>query len=145
HWAGALIFILAALLIPRMLETFQLKDFGLILVVVVAAIVARAFILYGLLPLLTRLGLSPVVEGPYRVAIIWGGLRGAVTLSLALAVTESAAVPVDVKRQVAILATGFTLFTLLVQGTTLRTIIGWLGLDKLSPLDNALYNQVIAV
>ncbi len=145
HWAGALIFILAALLIPRMLETIQLKDFGLIMVVVIAAIVARAFILYGLLPLLTRLGLSPVVERPYRVAIMWGGLRGAVTLSLALAVTESALVPLEVKRQVAILATGFTLFTLLVQGTTLRWVIGWLGLDKLSPLDNALYNQVIAV
>jgi CPA1 family monovalent cation:H+ antiporter len=34
---------------------------------------------------------------------------------------------------------------LLIQGTTLRSVIGWLGLDKLSPLDNALYNQVIAV
>ncbi|MDN5788300.1 cation:proton antiporter [Pseudorhodobacter sp.] len=145
HWAGALIFVLAALLIPRMLETVQLRDLGLIVVVVVAAIVARAVILYLLLPLLTRLGLSPVVEGPYRVAIMWGGLRGAVTLSLALAVTESALVPVEIKRQVAILATGFTLFTLLVQGTTLRPVIGWLGLDKLSPLDHALYRQVIAV
>lgn len=145
HWAGALIFVLAALLIPRMLESVQLRDLGLIMVVVAAAIAARALILYLLLPLLTRLGLSPVVQRPYRVAILWGGLRGAVTLSLALAVTESALVPVDIKRQVAILATGFTLFTLLVQGTTLRWVIGWLGLDKLSRLDNALYHQVIAV
>ena len=95
--------------------------------------------------LLTSLRLSPVVERPYRVAILWGGSRGAVTLSLALAVTESFLVPIEVKRPVAILATGFTLFTLLVQGTTLRWVIGKLGLDKLSPLDNALYNQVIAV
>ncbi|MDO5757969.1 MAG: cation:proton antiporter [Rhodobacterales bacterium] len=145
HWAGALIFVLAALLIPRILETMELRDLGLVLVVVVAAIAARAVILYMLLPLLTRLGLSPVVQRPYRVAILWGGLRGAVTLSLALAVTESALVPVEIKRQVAILATGFTLFTLLVQGVTLRWVIGWLGLDKLSPLDSALYNQVIAV
>ncbi len=145
HWAGALIFILAALLIPRMLETVQLSDLGLIMVAVLAAFVARAIILYGLLPLLTRLRLSPLVQRPYRVAIMWGGLRGAVTLSLALAVTESFQIPAEVKRQVAILATGFTLFTLLVQGTTLRWVIGWLGLDKLSPLDNALYKQVIAV
>lgn len=145
HWAGALIFILAALLIPRMLESVQWRDLGLILVVVAAAIAARAVILYLLLPLLTRMGLSPVVERPYRVAIMWGGLRGAVTLSLALAVTESFLVPADIKRQVAILATGFTLFTLLVQGTTLRPVIGWLGLDRLSPLDLALYKQVIAV
>ncbi|WP_341864171.1 cation:proton antiporter [Gymnodinialimonas sp. 57CJ19] len=145
HWAGALIFVLAALLIPRMLETVTWRDLGLIVVVVIAAIVARALILYLVLPVLTRLRLSPVVERPFRVAILWGGLRGAVTLALALAVTESAAVPVETKRQVAILATGFTLFTLLVQGTTLRWVIKRLGLDKLSPLDSALYNQVIAV
>jgi CPA1 family monovalent cation:H+ antiporter len=46
---------------------------------------------------------------------------------------------------VGILATGFTLFTLLVQGTTLRWVIGRLGLDRLTPLDQALSNQVIAV
>lgn len=145
HWAGALIFILAALLIPRMLESFTFGDLLLVLVVVIAAIAARAFILFGLLPLLTALRLSPQVERPYRTAILWGGLRGAVTLALALAVTESLRVPADIKRLVGILATGFTLFTLLVQGTTLRGVIGKLGLDRLSPLDQALSNQVIAV
>ncbi|KGM87046.1 sodium/proton antiporter, CPA1 family [Roseovarius mucosus DSM 17069] len=145
HWAGALIFILAALLIPRLLEEVRAGDFVLILVVIAAAIAARAVILFGLMPVLSFVRLSPVVERPYRVAILWGGLRGAVTLALALAVTESFRVPVEVKRLVGILATGFTLFTLLVQGTTLRWVIGRLGLDRLSPLDQALSNQVIAV
>ena len=145
HWAGALIFILAALLIPRMLEEFRLSDAGLVLVVVLSAIVARAVILWGVLPLLTRLRMSPAVERPYRVAILWGGLRGAVTLALALAVTESFRVPVEVKRLVGILATGFTLFTLIVQGTTLRWVIRKLGLDQLSALDQALSRQVVAV
>ncbi|MFC4671760.1 cation:proton antiporter [Seohaeicola nanhaiensis] len=145
HWAGALIFILAALLIPRLLEEIRLSDFGLIAVVVLAAMVARAVILFGLLPLLTFIRVSPQVERPYRVAILWGGLRGAVTLALALAVTESLRVPVETKRVVGILATGFTLFTLIVQGTTLRSVIRWLGLDRLSPIDQALSKQVIAV
>ena len=145
HWAGALIFILAAFLIPRLLEEVRVSDFVLIGVVVLAAITARAVILWGLLPLLTRLRLSPAVNRPYRVAILWGGLRGAVTLALALAVTESFRVPLETKRLVGILATGFVLFTLIVQGTTLRTVIGWLGLDRLSPLDEALSRQVVAV
>ncbi|WP_375553277.1 cation:proton antiporter [Roseovarius mucosus] len=145
HWAGALIFILAALLIPRLLEEVRAGDFVLIIVVIAAAMAARAVILFGLMPVLSLLKLSPVVERPYRVAILWGGLRGAVTLALALAVTESFRVPVEVKRLVGILATGFTLFTLLVQGTTLRWVIGRLGLDRLTPLDQALSNQVIAV
>lgn len=145
HWAGALIFILAALLIPRILEEVRVTDFLLIAVVIVAAVAARAAILFGLMPLLTALKLSPPVEGPYRVAILWGGLRGAVTLALALAVTESFRVPLEVKRLVAILATGFTLFTLMVQGTTLRRVISRLGLDRLTPIDQALANQVVAV
>jgi CPA1 family monovalent cation:H+ antiporter len=145
HWAGALIFILAALLIPRLLEEVRIGDFALIGVVILAAIAARAVILFGLLPLLTLLRLSPAVDRPYRAAILWGGLRGAVTLALALAVTESFRVPVEVKRLVGILATGFTLFTLIVQGSTLRTVIGRLGLDRLSPLDEAMSRQVVAV
>jgi CPA1 family monovalent cation:H+ antiporter len=145
HWAGALIFILAALLIPRLLEGVRVSDFVLIGVVVTAAFAARAVVLFGLLPLLTLIRVSPHVERPYRTAILWGGLRGAVTLALALAVTESLRVPVEVKRLVGILATGFTLFTLLVQGTTLRSVIGWLGLDRLSPIDEAMSRQAVAV
>lgn len=145
HWAGALIFILAALFIPRLLEEVRIEDFVLLGVVILAAIAARAVILFGLLPLLTFIRVSPVVDRPYRIAILWGGLRGAVTLALALAVTESFRVPVEIKRVVGILATGFTLFTLIVQGTTLRSVIGWLGLDRLAPIDEALSRQVVAV
>ncbi|WP_145104035.1 cation:proton antiporter [Cereibacter sediminicola] len=145
HWAGSLIFIVAALLIPRLIGRATEWDLVLIGVVALAAIVARAVMLSGLLPLLTRLNLSPKVERPYRVAILWGGLRGAVTLALALAVTENPMVPPHVKREVGILATGFVLFTLMAQGTTLRWVIRRLGLARLTPLDLALSNQVIAV
>jgi CPA1 family monovalent cation:H+ antiporter len=145
YWAGALIFILAALLIPRLLNDFRPYDLLMIGVIVLAAFVARAVILFGVLPVLYLLRLSPKVDVPYKTAILWGGLRGAVTLALALAVTESALVPPAIKREVGILATGFTLFTLLVQGTTLRWVIARLGLDRLPALDQALSHQVIAV
>ena len=145
YWAGALIFILAALLIPRLMGELRLNDLYLMGVVILAAFAARAIILWGMLPALSFLHLSPQVEPAYRAAILWGGLRGAVTLALALAVTENALVPPAIKREVGILATGFTLFTLLVQGTTLRWMIARLGLDRLPRLDQALSHQVIAV
>lgn len=145
YWAGGLIFVLAALLIPRLLANFVWFDLLLIGVTVVAALLARAVILFGLMPVLTLVRASPQVEVRYRLAILWGGLRGAVTLALALAVTESFRIPPDIKRQVGIVATGFTLFTLLVQGTTLRLVITRLGLDRLSALDEALAKQVVAV
>jgi CPA1 family monovalent cation:H+ antiporter len=145
YWAGGLIFVLAAILVPRIMENLRPADFGLIMVTVGAAFVARAIILYGLLPMLTAARLSPRVSPPYRLAILWGGLRGAVTLALALAVTENPAIFVETKRVVGIVATGFVLFTLLVQGTTLRFVIARLGLNRLSPLDRALSDQVVAV
>ncbi len=145
HWAGALIFILAALLIPRFLSDLRIQDLGLVLVVIAAAFAARIVILFAVLPTLSAIRVSPPVELPYRAAILWGGLRGAVTLALALAVTENLLVDAETKRVVGILATGFTLFTLFVQGTTLRRAIKWLGIDALSPLDQALSKQVVAV
>ncbi|MFN4098997.1 MAG: cation:proton antiporter, partial [Pararhodobacter sp.] len=145
YWASGLIFVLAAILIPRLLSAVRPWDLLLVGVTVVAAFAARALIVFGLMPLLTRFKVSPKVEGRQRAAILWGGLRGAVTLALALAVTESFRIPVDIKRQVGIIATGFTLFTLIVQGTTLRWVISRLGLDKLSALDAALSAQVVAV
>lgn len=145
HWAGALIFVLASLLIPRLMQNARLSDIFLVLVVIVAAFAARMVMLWGVLPLLAALKLSPRVERPYRIAILWGGLRGAVTLALALAVTENYRIPLDVQREVGILATGFTLFTLFAQGTTLGWVIRRLGLTKLAPLDLALSRQVIAV
>jgi CPA1 family monovalent cation:H+ antiporter len=144
HYSGAFIFVLAALLIPRLLGELRLSDLGLMAVVAVAAIGSRMGVLFGLLPALTALRASPAIEVRYRLAILWGGLRGAVTLALALAVTENALVTPEVRRLVGILATGFTLFTLIVQGTTLRLVIRRLGLDRLSPLDAALAKQVIA-
>ena len=145
HWAGALIFLLAALIIPRLMAEARPTDLALVAVVVLAAMAARVLVLSGMLPVLAWLRLSPRVERPYRLAILWGGLRGAVTLVLALAVTENPQVAPEVKRLVGILATGFTLFTLFVQGVTLRLVIRRLGLDRLPPLDTALANQVIAV
>jgi len=145
YWAGGMIFVLAALLIPRLLANARLFDLVLIGVTVAAALAARAAILFGLLPLMARLNLSPKIEPRYRTAILWGGLRGAVTLALALTITESVRIPPDIKRQVGIIATGFTLFTLIIQGTTLRLVISKLGLDRLSKLDQALSAQVVAV
>ncbi|MBX4384230.1 hypothetical protein K4G98_27100, partial [Mycobacterium tuberculosis] len=65
--------------------------------------------------------------------------------ALALALTENNQIPDDVQRFIAVLATGYVLFTILVQGTTLHYVMRLTGLDKLSPLDAALRQQVLGV
>ncbi|HET6521824.1 MAG TPA: cation:proton antiporter, partial [Geminicoccaceae bacterium] len=144
-WASSLVFVLASMLVPRTLQSLTPADAGLLLVLVAAALVARAVVLYGLLPGLSALGLAQRVSGPYKAVMLWGGLRGAVTLALALGVTESYAVAPEIKRHVAVLATGFVLFTLFVQAPTLRPLLRWFRLDRLPPAERALRARVMAL
>lgn len=144
-WATSLVFVLAAILVPRLMVGFSWWDLLLCATLTLTALAARAAVLGGLLPILAALRLSPSMSRAYRIVILWGGLRGAVTLALALAVTESAGVPEEIKRFVAVLATGFVLFTLIVQGTTLNPLMRLLGLNRLGAVDQALRTQALAV
>jgi CPA1 family monovalent cation:H+ antiporter len=82
----------------------------------VAALAARALvILVFSVPVRT----TSRVERMWRPILIWGGLRGALTLALVLSL------PVDFPYRERILAitVGFVLFSLIVQGLTLRPLI----------------------
>ena len=142
-WASSLIFLLASLLVPRMLLNADWHDITLLGVLIGAAFVARALVVFGLLPLMSWLGLSPAIDNRFKAVILWGGLRGGLTLVLALSVTESHAITPEVQRFVATLATGFVVFTLLVNGTTLRFVLRLVGLDRLSSVDQALRDHVL--
>ncbi len=144
-WAASLIFLLAAIAAGHELSNLQWSDLGLIGVLIAGAITARAIVLYGLLPGLAMLGLVEPVDGRYKAVILWGGLRGAVTMALALAVAENQALPEETRRFVAILAIGFVLFTLFVSAPTLRPLLRLLGLDKLDPVEAALRERVVAM
>lgn len=144
-WAGSLVFILAAVLVPRILTNVGWIDVLMVLAVVVASLVARAAVLFGILPILGMMRLATKVSVPYSTTILWGGLRGAVTLALALAITENRNIDPDIKRFVAVTATGFVLFTLFVNGLTLRRVIHWLRLDQLSPVDQGIRDQVLTL
>jgi CPA1 family monovalent cation:H+ antiporter len=144
-WAGSLVFVLASMLVPRMLLGATRHDALLAGVALLAATVARTAVVFGLLPLLAALGLSDRVPVRFKITMVWGGLRGAITLAMALAVIENPLLPKDLQHFVAVVATGFVLFTLLVNGTTLRFLVRALGLDRLSASDEALRHQVLAI
>jgi CPA1 family monovalent cation:H+ antiporter len=142
-WAHSLVFLLASILVPRFLFEVHLHDLVLVAVLVVAAFAARLAVLFLLLPLLTLSRLMQPISAAYKLAITWGGLRGALSLVLALSVTENAALPDEVRRFVAVLATGLVLFTLLVNGATLRSFMRMLRLDVLSPIDRLVRDRVL--
>ena len=145
-WASALVFLIAAMMIPRFMEHAQWQHLGVVAVMVGAALVARLITVFGLMPLVSILpGSGAKVGWRYKAVISWGGLRGALSLALALAVTENQAVPDTVSNFVAVCVTGFVLSTMIINGLTLRPLISFLGLNKLSSLERALRNQALAL
>jgi CPA1 family monovalent cation:H+ antiporter len=143
-WASSLIFLFAAMMIPRLLVHATWQHIAIVLVMMLAALLARVVTVFGLLPLLTA-AVGTKIDNRYKTVICWGGLRGALSLALALAVTEHGALDPSVSEFVAIGATGFVLATLLVNGLTLRPLIRLLDLDKLTMNERALRNQALAL
>ena len=144
-WATSLIFLLAAMMVPSLLTGATLSQLALLAVLTVAAFAARAITLYGLMPLLSLVGLAQRVGRDLKLVILWGGMRGAVSLALALAATQNQALPPEIREFIGVLATGFVLFTLFVCAPTLRPLMRWLHLDQLSPADIALRDRVMAL
>jgi CPA1 family monovalent cation:H+ antiporter len=144
-WANSLIFLLAAMLVPEILRNTTWVEVGLILVLYVAALVARFVVVGGLLPLLTAAGVAQHVDNRMKAVVMWGGLRGAISLALSLAVVEHPNAPAEIRDFIATSVTGFVLLTLFINGTTLRLIIHWLKLDELSVLDRGLRDRALAL
>lgn len=144
-WATSLVFVLASMLGVRLLPDMTWGEFGLLGVLIAAALAARALVLEGLFPLIVVAGLARPLDRRTRFIMLWGGLRGAATLVLALSVVDHPALSPEVRRFVGMLATGYVFFTLFVNGTTLRPLIGWLKLDRLSPTEAALRDRVMAL
>jgi CPA1 family monovalent cation:H+ antiporter len=144
-WANSLIFVLVGVKVPELLSEAGLREMGWLLVLLVAAFAARALIIYGLLPLMSAARMAQRVSTAYRTVMFWGGLRGAVSLALALAVLENPRFPEEIQAFIGILVTGFVLFTLFVNAPTMSVLMRFLGLDKLSPTDIAVRNRVMTL
>lgn len=144
-WANSLIFIFAAMLVPKLMAATDPQELLLIAVVFVVTLLARAVVVFGLLPLLGLTPFGTKVSTPYKIVMTWGGLRGAVSLALALAVTEQIALPDAEQHFIAVVTTGFVLSTLFINGMTLRPLIRMLGLNELSMTERTIRNQALVV
>ncbi len=144
-WANSLIFLLAAMLVPRLIDAVAPQDWLMLAVLVLATLAARFVVVFGMMPLLGIFRVAESIGTAYRVVILWGGLRGAVSLALGLAIAENELLPAELRHIVAALTTGFVLFTLLVNGISLRPLIRVLGLDRLPPAEQALRDRALTL
>ncbi len=87
-------------------------------IAIVGVLLARALAVYGLSGILRLLRRHP--PGPYQHVLFWGGLRGAVSLALAFTLLE---MDVPFRHELLAMTFGVVLFTLVVQGTTVRFLL----------------------
>jgi CPA1 family monovalent cation:H+ antiporter len=122
--ANALIFLMVGLHVDLVALWATL---GLLCWVMVALLVSRAAVIYGLLPLVQRVSAAEPINRAYQAVIFWGGLRGAIALAIAMSLP-----PFEHREVFIALAMGAVLFTLLVHGLSIEPLVRLLGLD--SPL-----------
>ena len=134
--ANTVLFILTGVIIAEKtsestsLGKIGAADLGWGLLVYAEVLAARAFVVACLFPILRRRGYGLT---PADAAVcVWGGLRGAVGLALALAVSEGEREYVDENvGPVTLLCTGVVVvLTLAVNGTTTGWLLQRLGLTR---------------
>ncbi len=96
-------------------------------IAVIGVLVVRVVVTYGLSFVAGTIRPERVIPKAYQHVMFWGGLRGAISLALALTITEDVFDP-DTVETVRVMTFGVVLFTLLVQGTTIAGLIRRLGL-----------------
>ncbi len=142
--ANSFIFLLIGLQVP--LAAFRPGDIPLILAAIAGVLAGRAVIVYGFTALV-NLRTAPGRRVPLRFmhVINWGGLRGAVALAAALSIPTAVA-----ERGTLLLLTfAVVLFSLLVQGLTIRPLVAWVGLKPMQSVHllafERLQGQIVAV
>ena len=122
---------LVFLLIGLEIEIAQLlPNIVAIIVAVLAVLLSRGVIVYAITGLHNRF--SPAryhIPELYRPVMYWGGLRGAISLALALTLSTEL-LGEGIAAELRVMTFGVVLFTLLVQGTTIERLIRHLGLAE---------------
>ena len=114
------------------------KNLDVIVVTVGALLLTRAVAIYGLGGLSNWLANSRI-GWRTQMVLLWGGLRGSVSLALALSLPDV----LPGREMVIDIVFGVVLFTLLVQGLTIQLLLQKLGLLGEQPLRQQ-YSEAIA-
>ena len=124
--SNSLVFLLIGLSVDLSLLWGNLGAIG---VAVVAVVGSRAMVVYGFSWLARLWGRASRIPSSWRHVLFWGGLRGAISLALALSLPAT----MPARAELQAMTFGVVLFTLLAQGTTIQLLLERLGLTERSP------------
>lgn len=127
--ANSLVFLLIGL-------DVNLREIGATIVPIAialgAVILSRLLVVYGITTVINHWWLRDLpLPRAFQHVLFWGGLRGAISLALALSL-PLALPDRDLLRTMTF---GVVLFTLLAQGTTMQYLMRWLGIGQSHELE----------
>jgi CPA1 family monovalent cation:H+ antiporter len=114
---NAILFILIGLEVIPILQNFDLSYILIIILVILLVVVSRGI---GVFVPIKILSIKKTFEKNTALIITWGGLRGGLSIALALNLPDSIGTGKDL---IIILTYGVVLFMILVQGLTLKKIV----------------------
>jgi len=126
---NTLIFILVGLVVSTRLGVADLANWQYLAIIFMGILIIRTVVIVGLMPILARIGIGLTKEK--SIVLIWGGLRGAVSLALALIVATNENLDIHLRDQILFLTAGIVVLTIIVNGSSMRFVMAKLGLDKL--------------
>lgn len=127
--ANTLIFILVGIVIAVKVD-FTLLDVAFLLVVYIGINLIRMIMVALFYPFMARSGYG--ISKREAVILTWGGLRGALGLTLALMVSYTVSIPETIRGHILFLTAGIVTLTLLINATTMRWLLNKLGLTRTS-------------
>ena len=114
------------LLIGLQIELSSLyESWQVIGIAIIAVLIARAVTIYGLA------WVGRDIPFRWQHVLNWGGLRGAISLALALSLPLALG---EARNQLQVMTFGVVIFTLLVQGLTIGPIVRKLGISERSEI-----------
>lgn len=125
--ANTLVFIIVGIIIAVQVK-LSWVSLGVMLAVYLGVNLIRTAVVFLFYPLMKRFGYG--LSRREAIILSWGGLRGALGLTLALMVTATPAIPEDIRSQVLLMTAGVVALSLTVNATTIRRLLERLGLTE---------------
>ncbi|SES05438.1 sodium/proton antiporter, CPA1 family (TC 2.A.36) [Gracilibacillus ureilyticus] len=115
--ANSLVFLMVGLEITRIDVA---ENWGLIFIAIIIVLIARSFAVYSSLFFIKNIPLS------WKHILNWGGLKGSLSIALVLSLPRD----FEGREEILLLAFSVVLFSLVVQGLSIKPLISWLGVNK---------------
>lgn len=118
--ANTIIFIIVGIMVAIKCD-FSLSNIGLLLIVYIGIYIIRTAMIFLFRPIMKRQKYGLSVS--QSVVLSWGGLRGALGLTLALLVAYTPSIPSSVREQVLFFTGGIVALSLIVNATTTKFLL----------------------